>query len=150
MKIQKNEVVFDDSKINLIKVCGVYVLLKDLVFSLNDGNWMIQRCEDKESAIEQFEYVCKMLRYNPNFIKIDGQNILVNISQVNSLEHVYDEDFKQYGVQLNYSNQKIVLSDTEKDVAEKWFMDLKDKTTQFSVNDEQFGEIISDEREYGE
>lgn len=140
IKIENNEVVFDDGKIKLNKVCSIYPILKDLVFSLSDGHFMLERCGDEEEVIDQFNYVVKKLRLNPNFTKVEGMNVMVNVSQLHTLERRYNENDKSYGVKLNYSNQEIGIWDRSKPLIDKCYNDLKNEMIQLGINEEKIGE----------
>lgn len=124
MKIDNNVVVFDDSEIRLTNICGVYVILRDLVFSLNDSHFKILRCQDDEEAMDKWNYVHRKLMFNPNFIKIDDMNVLVNISQLENIEEVYNERDKLFGVKLNYGKQEIGVWNSSKKVINKCRVDL--------------------------
>ena len=140
IKIENNEVVFDDGKIKLVQLCGVYVIFKELVFSLNNGAYMIERCHDEEDAVNKWDYVCRKLKSNPNFLQVEGMNVMVNVSQLHTLERTYDENDKSYGVKLNYSNQEIGIWDRSKPLIDKCYNDLKNEMIQLGINKEKIGE----------
>lgn len=148
MRIVNNEIVLDNDKsVKLLKICGVYIILNRIVFSLNDGKFLNLLFEDDGEAIETLEDICKLLRYNPNFLKIEGKNALINMSQVYSMERIFDEDIKQFGVILHYANQEICIWDQSKSVIDDCFNDLKNNLMQFGINVDNADEILIDENE---
>lgn len=140
IKIENNEVVFDDCDIKLSQLCGVFVIKKELVFSLNSGNYMIERCHDEEDAVNKWDYICRKLKSNPNFLKVKGMDVLVNVSQLHSIERTFDKNEKSFGVKLNYSNQEIGIWNRSKLLIDKCYNDLKNEMIQLDINEEKIGE----------
>ena len=140
IKIVNNEVVFDDGRIKVVQLCGIYVIFKEIVFSLNNGAYMIERCQDEEDLANKWDYICRKLKSNPNFLKVEDMNVMVNVSQLHSFERTYDENDKSFGVKLNYLNQEIGIWNRSKTLVDKCYNDLKKVMIQFGISEEESNE----------
>ena len=142
IKIENDEVVFDDGRIKLVQLCGIYVIFREIVFCLNNGSFMIEKCLDKKYLKNRWDYLCRKLKSNPNFFKVEDMDVIVNVSELQSIKQSCKENgkYKSFGLKLIYSNQEIGIWNRSKPLIDKCYSDLKKEMIQFGINEEKNNE----------